>query len=215
MKNRDKVIYEIYQCFFQTVKTEGPCALYKGFCPTWVRLGPWNIIVSFPIIKKILKKLCTNRCENHNFFYLLLKYILILIIYYALVMMDLDHCVVFHDVWAAEEGVLNNCDIHLHTPTLQADLCPRPQPKEILWLLLKHADPLACHDVRMQILNLVSMQIFVTAVPDPRTDGPQISWTYPFQKVSNSSHKFLKILFSDIICWCMKDALLLNSSDFA
>lgn len=58
----------------------------------------------------------------------------------------------------------------------------------------------------MQILNLVSMQIFVTAVPDPMTDGPKISWTYPFQKVSNSSHKFSKVLFSDIICWCMKDA---------
>ncbi|XP_046564447.1 kidney mitochondrial carrier protein 1-like isoform X1 [Haliotis rubra] len=31
-------------CFVQTVKTEGFMALYKGFVPTWVRLGPWNII---------------------------------------------------------------------------------------------------------------------------------------------------------------------------
>lgn len=31
-------------CFVQTVKTEGFMALYKGFIPTWVRLGPWNII---------------------------------------------------------------------------------------------------------------------------------------------------------------------------
>ncbi|XP_046362660.1 kidney mitochondrial carrier protein 1-like [Haliotis rufescens] len=31
-------------CFVQTVKTEGIMALYKGFIPTWVRLGPWNII---------------------------------------------------------------------------------------------------------------------------------------------------------------------------
>lgn len=31
----------------QTVKTEGVMALYKGFIPNWLRLGPWNIIVSF------------------------------------------------------------------------------------------------------------------------------------------------------------------------
>lgn len=31
-------------CLVQTVKTEGFMALYKGFIPTWVRLGPWNII---------------------------------------------------------------------------------------------------------------------------------------------------------------------------
>ena len=31
----------------QTVRTEGFMALYKGFIPIWVRLGPWNIIVSF------------------------------------------------------------------------------------------------------------------------------------------------------------------------
>ncbi|KAK7486487.1 hypothetical protein BaRGS_00022288 [Batillaria attramentaria] len=28
----------------QTVKTEGVMALYKGFIPNWLRLGPWNII---------------------------------------------------------------------------------------------------------------------------------------------------------------------------
>lgn len=31
---------------FQTVKTEGPMALYKGIVPSYLRLGPWNIIVS-------------------------------------------------------------------------------------------------------------------------------------------------------------------------
>lgn len=31
----------------QTVRTEGVMALYKGFIPNWLRLGPWNIIVSF------------------------------------------------------------------------------------------------------------------------------------------------------------------------
>ncbi|XP_022338343.2 kidney mitochondrial carrier protein 1 [Crassostrea virginica] len=41
-------------CLIRTVKTEGPCALYKGFCPTWVRLGPWNII--FFMMYEQLKK---------------------------------------------------------------------------------------------------------------------------------------------------------------
>ena len=36
-----------FHFFFQTAKTEGFFALYKGFIPTFVRLGPWNIIVSF------------------------------------------------------------------------------------------------------------------------------------------------------------------------
>lgn len=30
----------------QTWKSEGFFALYKGFWPNWLRLGPWNIIVS-------------------------------------------------------------------------------------------------------------------------------------------------------------------------
>lgn len=31
----------------QTWRNEGFFALYKGFWPNWLRLGPWNIIVSF------------------------------------------------------------------------------------------------------------------------------------------------------------------------
>lgn len=31
-------------CAIQTVRNEGFRALYKGFIPTWVRMGPWNII---------------------------------------------------------------------------------------------------------------------------------------------------------------------------
>ncbi|CAK1603637.1 unnamed protein product [Parnassius mnemosyne] len=31
-------------CFMQTVRNEGFLALYKGFVPTWLRMGPWNII---------------------------------------------------------------------------------------------------------------------------------------------------------------------------
>jgi hypothetical protein len=40
---------------FQTVKNEGPMALYKGFIPTWVRMGPWNIIffVTYEQLKQL------------------------------------------------------------------------------------------------------------------------------------------------------------------
>ena len=31
----------------QTLRTEGVTALYKGFIPSYLRIGPWNIIVSF------------------------------------------------------------------------------------------------------------------------------------------------------------------------
>lgn len=33
-----------FDCAVRTVRHEGPRALYKGFIPTWVRMGPWNII---------------------------------------------------------------------------------------------------------------------------------------------------------------------------
>nr|CAD7571423.1 unnamed protein product [Timema californicum] len=41
-------------CLAQTVKNEGLLALYKGFIPTWVRMGPWNIIffVTYEQLKK-------------------------------------------------------------------------------------------------------------------------------------------------------------------
>uniref|UniRef100_G1MSJ2 Uncharacterized protein n=1 Tax=Meleagris gallopavo TaxID=9103 RepID=G1MSJ2_MELGA len=34
----------------KTWKSEGFFALYKGFWPNWLRLGPWNIIVSFNML---------------------------------------------------------------------------------------------------------------------------------------------------------------------
>ncbi|XP_033117942.1 kidney mitochondrial carrier protein 1-like [Anneissia japonica] len=42
-------------CFVKTARYEGFFALYKGFIPTWVRLGPWNIIffVTFEQLKKL------------------------------------------------------------------------------------------------------------------------------------------------------------------
>lgn len=42
-------------CLLQTVRNEGVLALYKGFIPTWVRMGPWNVI--FFVIYEQLKKL--------------------------------------------------------------------------------------------------------------------------------------------------------------
>ncbi|XP_044742707.1 mitochondrial uncoupling protein Bmcp [Chrysoperla carnea] len=41
-------------CFLKTYKYEGFLALYKGFLPTWLRMGPWNII--FFITYEHLKK---------------------------------------------------------------------------------------------------------------------------------------------------------------
>ncbi|XP_020801864.1 mitochondrial uncoupling protein Bmcp [Drosophila serrata] len=41
-------------CAVQTIRNEGLLALYKGFIPTWVRMGPWNII--FFITYEQLKK---------------------------------------------------------------------------------------------------------------------------------------------------------------
>eukprot|EP00667_Euglena_gracilis_P021641 EG_transcript_23774 len=34
----------VVHCFTHTVRTEGFLALYKGFLPTWARLGPWQFI---------------------------------------------------------------------------------------------------------------------------------------------------------------------------
>lgn len=42
-------------CFIQTFKNEGFWAFYKGFIPTWVRMGPWNIIffVTYEQLKQL------------------------------------------------------------------------------------------------------------------------------------------------------------------
>jgi len=52
-------VYEVYSgsidCLLKTLRHEGPSALYKGFIPNWVRLGPWNVV--FFITYEQLKKL--------------------------------------------------------------------------------------------------------------------------------------------------------------
>ncbi|KAJ8255741.1 hypothetical protein COCON_G00196050 [Conger conger] len=42
-------------CLLQTLRSEGFFALYKGFFPNWLRLGPWNIIFfcTYEQLKKI------------------------------------------------------------------------------------------------------------------------------------------------------------------
>ncbi|KAL3853599.1 hypothetical protein ACJMK2_017135 [Sinanodonta woodiana] len=36
-----------FDCFWKTLKTEGPLGLYKGFIPNWMRLGPHTIVTFF------------------------------------------------------------------------------------------------------------------------------------------------------------------------
>ncbi|KAJ2944424.1 hypothetical protein O0L34_g3759 [Tuta absoluta] len=44
VKSSEKIYKGTVDCFLQTVRSEGLLALYKGFVPTWLRMGPWNII---------------------------------------------------------------------------------------------------------------------------------------------------------------------------
>jgi len=45
--NKEKVYKNAFDCFWKTVKSEGPLALYKGFIPNWMRLGPHTVITFF------------------------------------------------------------------------------------------------------------------------------------------------------------------------
>ncbi|XP_066931049.1 brain mitochondrial carrier protein 1-like isoform X2 [Clytia hemisphaerica] len=51
----DELYKSTFDCFLRTSKTEGFMALYKGFIPTFVRLGPWNILffMSFEQLRKL------------------------------------------------------------------------------------------------------------------------------------------------------------------
>lgn len=43
-------------CFLKTVRQEGFWALYKGFLPTWIRMGPWSLTfwLSYEKIRKVM-----------------------------------------------------------------------------------------------------------------------------------------------------------------
>lgn len=55
-KTEGKVLYSSsYDCLVKTVKVEGIRALWKGFFPTWARLGPWQFVfwVSYEKFRKL------------------------------------------------------------------------------------------------------------------------------------------------------------------
>jgi len=39
-----KIFKSSFECFVFTIRNEGVSALYKGFLPSFCRMGPWNII---------------------------------------------------------------------------------------------------------------------------------------------------------------------------
>lgn len=43
-------------CLMKTVEQEGFWALYKGFLPTWIRMGPWSMTfwLSYEQIRKVM-----------------------------------------------------------------------------------------------------------------------------------------------------------------
>ncbi|XP_020580865.1 mitochondrial uncoupling protein 3 [Phalaenopsis equestris] len=51
----DKIYRTSYDCLVKTVKFEGIMALWKGFFPTWARLGPWQFVfwVSYEKLRQI------------------------------------------------------------------------------------------------------------------------------------------------------------------
>lgn len=56
VRNDEKVLYKSsYDCLVKTVKVEGIRALWKGFFPTWARLGPWQFVfwVSYEKLRHI------------------------------------------------------------------------------------------------------------------------------------------------------------------
>ncbi|XP_067109032.1 kidney mitochondrial carrier protein 1-like isoform X1 [Osmerus mordax] len=56
MNQKGGALYQgTLDCIVQTWRSEGFMALYKGFFPNWLRLGPWNIIffITYEQLKKI------------------------------------------------------------------------------------------------------------------------------------------------------------------
>ncbi|KAG6514737.1 mitochondrial uncoupling protein 3-like [Zingiber officinale] len=53
---REEALYRnSFDCLYKTVKHEGLSALWKGFFPTWARLGPWQFVfwVSYEKLRQI------------------------------------------------------------------------------------------------------------------------------------------------------------------
>ena len=56
---RPQIYTSSIQCALMTVRTKGPMALYKGFVPSFLRMGPWNII--FFLVYEQLKRLNSSK----------------------------------------------------------------------------------------------------------------------------------------------------------
>ena len=51
---QEKIYRSSVHCGLSTVKNEGLLALYRGFVPSFTRMGPWNVI--FFIVYEQMKK---------------------------------------------------------------------------------------------------------------------------------------------------------------
>ena len=51
---QEKIYRSSVHCCLSTVKNEGVMALYRGFVPSFMRMGPWNII--FFVVYEKMKK---------------------------------------------------------------------------------------------------------------------------------------------------------------
>lgn len=64
-------------CGIRTVRNEGFAALYKGFIPTWFRMGPWNVIffITYEQLKQFYWMPKTNKqkkkpkIESHSTYF--------------------------------------------------------------------------------------------------------------------------------------------------
>lgn len=57
-KLRAETIYtSSWECAVATVRNEGFLALYRGFVPSFMRMGPWNVIF-FLVYEQLKKKTC-------------------------------------------------------------------------------------------------------------------------------------------------------------
>jgi len=56
-KNNQDIYKNSFDCIQRTVRNEGILALYKGFLPSYLRIGPWSMIVWFYcfVIQSVLK----------------------------------------------------------------------------------------------------------------------------------------------------------------
>lgn len=45
-RNSEFIYKNSIDCLCKTIKSEGVLAMYKGLLPTYLRIGPWTMIVS-------------------------------------------------------------------------------------------------------------------------------------------------------------------------